>query len=129
LKHHEQQQVQGSDTFAAAGRYDSGAASNVQGALKHQKQQQVQGSEIDTAAAGGGGRGDGGSSAEGQQLQPHSDDHQEGLGFKELVAVVPDLICCLETETGEAVATEALRYGLKVRPGRVYCTEHQQGLH
>jgi DUF917 family protein len=32
----------------------------------------------------------------------------------EVVASVPDLICVLDTETGEPVTTEMLRYGLRV---------------
>ena len=32
----------------------------------------------------------------------------------EVVACVPDLICMIESETGEPITTEQLRYGLRV---------------
>ena len=71
------------------------------------------------AAAGAPATAAGGASvAEGVTVH-HEQQQQQSVVDKELLAVVPDLICCLETETGEAVATEALRYGLKVRQGEV----------
>jgi uncharacterized protein len=39
----------------------------------------------------------------------------------EVVASVPDLICVLDTDTGEPVTTEALRYGLRVSVLGVPC--------
>jgi uncharacterized protein len=38
-----------------------------------------------------------------------------------VLASVPDLICVLETETGEPVTTEGLRYGLRVSVLGVPC--------
>jgi uncharacterized protein len=38
-----------------------------------------------------------------------------------VVASVPDLICVLDTDTGEPVTTEALRYGLRVSVLGVPC--------
>jgi len=41
----------------------------------------------------------------------------------EVVACVPDLICLIETETGEPVTTEQLRYGLRVTVLGIPCSE------
>lgn len=35
-------------------------------------------------------------------------------GTKEVLATVPDLICILDTDNGEAIPTEEIRYGLRV---------------
>lgn len=40
-----------------------------------------------------------------------------------VVACVPDLICLLETETGEPITTEQLRYGLRVTVLAIPCTD------
>lgn len=40
-----------------------------------------------------------------------------------VVACVPDLICLLETETGEPITTEQLRYGLRVTMLGIPCTD------
>ncbi len=40
-----------------------------------------------------------------------------------VVACVPDLICLLETETGEPITTEQLRYGLRVTVLGIPCTD------
>ena len=34
--------------------------------------------------------------------------------FRRLLATVPDLVCIVDSETGEPVTTEMLRYGLRV---------------
>jgi DUF917 family protein len=41
----------------------------------------------------------------------------------EVVACVPDLICMIETETGEPITTEQLRYGLRVTILGIPCTD------
>lgn len=41
----------------------------------------------------------------------------------EVVVCVPDLICLLETETGEPITTEQLRYGLRVTMLGIPCTD------
>jgi uncharacterized protein len=41
----------------------------------------------------------------------------------EVVASVPDLICMLETETGEPITTEQLRYGLRITVLGIPCTD------
>lgn len=41
----------------------------------------------------------------------------------EVVACVPDLICMLETETGEPITTEQLRYGLRVTVLGIPCSD------
>jgi uncharacterized protein len=41
----------------------------------------------------------------------------------EVVACVPDLICMLETETGEPITTEQLRYGIRVTILGIPCTD------
>ena len=41
----------------------------------------------------------------------------------EVIACVPDLICMLETETGEPITTEQLRYGLRVTVLGIPCTD------
>ncbi len=41
----------------------------------------------------------------------------------EVVASVPDLICMLESDTGEPITTEQLRYGLRVNILAVPCTD------
>ncbi len=41
----------------------------------------------------------------------------------EVVACVPDLICMLESETGEPITTEQLRYGLRVSILAIPCTD------
>lgn len=41
----------------------------------------------------------------------------------EVVASVPDLICVLDTETGEPVTTEELRYGLRIQVIAAPCNE------
>ena len=41
----------------------------------------------------------------------------------EVVACVPDLICMLESETGEPITTEQLRYGLRVNIVAIPCTD------
>lgn len=49
-----------------------------------------------------------------------SDDrHRRG----EVVACVPDLICIIETETGEPITTEQLRYGLRVTVLGIPCSD------
>jgi DUF917 family protein len=47
------------------------------------------------------------------------DRHTKG----EVVACVPDLICLLETETGEPITTEQLRYGLRVTVLGIPCSD------
>ncbi|MEZ4667362.1 MAG: DUF917 domain-containing protein [Anaerolineae bacterium] len=42
---------------------------------------------------------------------------------REVVVCVPDLICLLETETGEPITTEQLRYGLRVTMLGIPCTD------
>ncbi|MBW7882958.1 MAG: DUF917 domain-containing protein [Caldilineaceae bacterium] len=41
----------------------------------------------------------------------------------EVVACVPDLICIIETETGEPITTEQLRYGLRVTVLGIPCSD------
>ncbi|MCB0158838.1 MAG: DUF917 family protein, partial [Caldilineaceae bacterium] len=41
-------------------------------------------------------------------------DMRSGEVQGEVVACVPDLICIIDTETGEPITTEQLRYGLRV---------------
>lgn len=41
----------------------------------------------------------------------------------EVVACVPDLICMIESETGEPITTEQLRYGLRVTVLGIPCTD------
>jgi DUF917 family protein len=41
----------------------------------------------------------------------------------EVVACVPDLICMLESDTGEPITTEQLRYGLRVNIVAIPCTD------
>ena len=41
----------------------------------------------------------------------------------EVIACVPDLICMLETESGEPITTEQLRYGLRVTILGIPCTD------
>jgi len=41
----------------------------------------------------------------------------------QVVACVPDLICLLETDTGEPITTEQLRYGLRVTVLAIPCTD------
>ncbi len=41
----------------------------------------------------------------------------------EVVACVPDLICSLETESGEPITTEQLRYGLRITLLAIPCTD------
>lgn len=41
----------------------------------------------------------------------------------EVVASVPDLICMLESDTGEPITTEQLRYGLRVNILAIPCTD------
>lgn len=41
----------------------------------------------------------------------------------EVVASVPDLICMLESDTGEPITTEQLRYGLRVNLLAIPCTD------
>ncbi len=44
-------------------------------------------------------------------------------GCGEVVACVPDLICVIETETGEPITTEQLRYGLRVTVLGIPCSD------
>ncbi|MBI1280600.1 MAG: DUF917 family protein [Anaerolineaceae bacterium] len=41
----------------------------------------------------------------------------------EVVACVPDLICMLESDTGEPITTEQLRYGLRINILAIPCTD------
>jgi DUF917 family protein len=41
----------------------------------------------------------------------------------EVIAAVPDLICMLESDTGEPITTEQLRYGLRVNILAIPCTD------
>jgi DUF917 family protein len=41
----------------------------------------------------------------------------------EVVACVPDLICSLESESGEPITTEQLRYGLRITLLAIPCTD------
>jgi uncharacterized protein len=41
----------------------------------------------------------------------------------EVVACVPDLICMLESDSGEPITTEQLRYGLRVNILAIPCTD------
>jgi len=43
--------------------------------------------------------------------------------WKEVIACVPDLICIIETESGEPVTTEQLRYGLRVTVLGIPCSD------
>lgn len=44
-------------------------------------------------------------------------------GRSEVVACVPDLICVIESETGEPITTEQLRYGLRVTILGIPCSD------
>ena len=44
-------------------------------------------------------------------------------GHGEVVACVPDLICIIESETGEPITTEQLRYGLRVTVLGIPCSD------
>ena len=43
-----------------------------------------------------------------------TEDGKQGQSEERILAVVPDLICIIDAESGEPVTTELLRYGLRV---------------